>query len=157
VRFRTSRGGMLDISAPAAAVLVGHRQLTPDALEAGGMLLGRHIKGTSDFVVDEATLPIMKDRRSRFSFFRIKKPAQNRVTEAWFESHGSCNYLGEWHTHPEDDPSPSGTDEGNWKRIVTKTRSEHTSLFFLIVGRTRIRVWEFERGTSAPAELTELA
>lgn len=42
-------------------------------LEAGGVLLGRHLLDSHDLVVDEVTTPKSGDRRSRFGFFRSKR------------------------------------------------------------------------------------
>ncbi len=73
-------------------------------MEAGGVLLGRHLLDTEDVVVDEVTTPQKSDRRSRFSFFRSKRHnviAQDR----WSEDASTLAYLGSWHTHPERDPN----------------------------------------------------
>ena len=52
------------------------------------------------------------------------------------------NYLGEWHTHPEDVPSPSSHDRRDWLRTLDTAQFEQSFLFFIIVGRTSIGVWE---------------
>jgi integrative and conjugative element protein (TIGR02256 family) len=67
------------------------------------------------------------------------------VNRSWDQSSGTTNYLGEWHTHPEVDPSPSGTDLKNWSRILKGVDTDLDSLFFLIVGSENIRAWEGTR------------
>lgn len=47
------------------------------------------------------------------------------------------DYLGEWHTHPEDSPSPSTIDTDGWQRICSKRK---TPMLFVIVG-TQDRLW----------------
>lgn len=151
--LRTRSGGRLSISEPALGEFNAYRQMQSDDTEAGGLLLGRLIVGTNDIVIDEATPPSPKDRRSRFAFRRSKRPAQNRVDAAWTESTATRVYLGEWHTHPEADPRPSLIDRCNWKKIVARARFEQESLFFVIVGRNRIRAWEANKESKRIEEL----
>jgi integrative and conjugative element protein (TIGR02256 family) len=122
-----------------------HVQRSRSSPEAGGILLGRLLVEHDDVVVDEVTVPGAQDRSSRFRFFRAQQPAQMAVNEAWARSDGSINYLGEWHTHPEDDPKPSLHDRQDWRRLVTSQRYEQDGLFFVIVGRQTIRAWELPR------------
>ncbi|KWC05387.1 Mov34/MPN/PAD-1 family protein [Burkholderia ubonensis] len=112
--------------------------------EAGGALLGRHLLDSEDVVVDEVTTPQDSDRRSRFSFFRSKKhEALARVR--WQEQMNTVAYLGLWHTHPEEDPTPSGVDHTDWRQAVSLDTFQGDSLFFPIVGTRRIRVWCLSR------------
>jgi integrative and conjugative element protein (TIGR02256 family) len=119
-----------------------HRQLDAVATESGGILLGRQILGTDDVIIDEAADPAPGDVRSRFRFVRRAKSAQAVVDAAWQASRGSRNYLGEWHSHPEDVPSPSPADIKNWRKIAQRARFEQTFLLFVIVGKIEISVWE---------------
>lgn len=151
--LRRPDSGRLSISEPALEKFKAYRQMQSQDTEAGGLLLGRLIVGTDDIVIDEATSPSTKDRRSRFAFRRSKRPAQNRVDAAWAESASTRVYLGEWHTHPEADPSPSLIDRCNWKKIVARARFEQMSLHFVIVGRSRIRAWEVNKKTGRIDEL----
>jgi integrative and conjugative element protein (TIGR02256 family) len=129
----------------AMAVFDRHRQVRPRSREAGGVLLGRLVLESSDVIIDAASEPAPKDVRSRFRFFRAALPAQRVVNAAWADSGGSKNYLGEWHSHPEDVPSPSGTDLEDWHRVVLKTLCEQDFLLFVIVGRVSIKLWELSR------------
>jgi integrative and conjugative element protein (TIGR02256 family) len=148
--FRRTNGATVKISASASRILNRFRQLHPNQTEAGGMLLGRLIDGAEDIVVDEVTVPVARDKRSRFSFFRVKDTAQKRVADAWAKSNQTRNYLGEWHSHPEDDPSPSGQDLSDWRRIVKESQFEQGSLVFLIVGRVSVRAWELAKAARSP-------
>jgi integrative and conjugative element protein (TIGR02256 family) len=121
------------------------RQTADDMSEAGGILLGRVFLASGDIVIDHATTPTLEDERSRFRFFRAREPAQRIVDEAWAGSGGYSIYLGEWHTHPEDVPSPSWCDRRNWKRVARTATYEQDVLLFLIVGRARLGVWATDR------------
>ncbi len=110
--------------------------------EAGGVLLGRFLIGNDDVIVDHITVPLTGDKRSRFQFFRSKHGHQKRISEAWAASDGTCNYLGEWHTHPEDDPHPSVQDLMSWKKKLKFDQFDSDFLIFAIVGRVGIHVWK---------------
>lgn len=150
--FLRNDGGKVHFAESAVAALMERRQLRDSSAEAGGIMLGRLIDGSPDVVVDEVVGPLPEDRRSRFTFFRPKKQAQQIVDQAWSSSYGTKIYMGEWHTHPEDVPNPSSQDVRNWKRICDTAVFEQESLLFLIAGRVSCRLWELRRGES-PREL----
>lgn len=133
--------------------MLGYGQLGPNDPEAGGILLGRLISEAVDVVIDNVTVPGPTDRRSRFSFFRDRKRSQQHVTQAWAESAATRVYLGEWHSHPEDRPEPSGQDLKNWRRISQRSEYQQSFLLFLIVGCKALRLWELEKGGNQPVEL----
>lgn len=146
-------GTRLQISDGVLAVFGAYLQDESGHPEAGGIMLGRLIRDGGDVVLDEATTPSPSDRRTRFRFFRKRKPAQQRVNKAWGESVGTKVYLGEWHTHPEDHPTPSDADFSNWRRIMREVRRDHNELFFVIVGRFETRVWEGQSGSTTFTQL----
>jgi integrative and conjugative element protein (TIGR02256 family) len=137
-------GGFFHLTPTVVETLNQYVQDRPQKAEAGGVLIGRHIRGSTDIVVDEVTTPMPQDRRTRFRFFRSRKSHQSRVDEVWARSARTGTYLGEWHTHPERDPCPSSIDTAEWKR---KLRGDTYSgvLFFVIVGTEQCRVWEGTR------------
>ena len=155
MRFRRVVNGTFEISPAALDALLSHRQVGSRQNESGGVLLGRLIKGSSDIVVDAVTKPTRVDKQSRFRFFRSAEPAQAAVNAAWAASGGTKIYLGEWHTHPEDVPRPSGVDLRDWRRVAKQARFEQDALFFTIVGRTTVAVWELRRGERSPTLLNE--
>ncbi|MBZ5678441.1 MAG: Mov34/MPN/PAD-1 family protein [Acidobacteriia bacterium] len=146
MRFARPIGGRFEISEAAQARLTTYRQLHARDPESGGLLLGRLIEHSVDVIVDEISIPTLSDRWGRFRFFRRRKPAQRHVDEAWLESSSTRVYLGEWHSHPEDVPTPSEHDLRDWARIVESAKYEQESLFFVIVGRIETRAWELMKG-----------
>ena len=145
-------GRVAEFTPAAQNILTKHRQLEPTTDEAGGILLGRILDG-GVMVVDTVTGPGGGDRATRFGFRRSKRRAQRAVDRSWHESAGYTNYLGEWHTHPEDVPNPSHVDLGNWSKILVRTQCEQDSLLFLIVGRLQARLWLGQRVAGAIIEL----
>ena len=112
--FVCSGGGHFQSSAEALTMMRSYVQDVSAKPEAGGVLLGRHILETGDIIVDLITEPMLSDRQSRFRFFRTRRPHQAVIDRAWRQSGGTCTSLGEWHTHPEQHPTPSGIDWQNW-------------------------------------------
>lgn len=142
--FSRRDGGRFLLGADAGSVVHAHLQRDATHPEAGGVLLGRHLLGCDDIIVDTATAPLPGDRQSRFRFFRARAPHQAAIDRAWRESLGTQTYLGEWHTHPEPTPTPSSTDCDGWRRKLRTDRYTDV-LFFLIAGTATIRAWEGTR------------
>lgn len=138
-------GGRLEISIQALTRMREFVQEAPHKREAGGVLLGRYIRESLDIVVDEVTVPMWGDRRGWFSFFRARRPHQKVIDRLWQESGGTTNYFGEWHTHPEDVPTPSNTDVKDWERKLNKDVFDGDSLHFIIIGIEGLRIWEFSK------------
>lgn len=157
MKFRRANGGELWIATEAVAIIRAHTQRHPWSCEAGGILLGRLLVEGGVVVVDQVGTPSSEDRRSRFRFFRARRPSQTAVDDAWTTSGGELNYLGEWHTHPEDDPEPSSHDRHEWQKLVTTATYEQESLFFVIAGRKGIGAWEINRLEGKVIPLLKLA
>ncbi len=139
--FARVSGERFQIGRSALVVLRQYIQTTPEKAEAGGVLLGRHILGTGDIIVDTVTAPMPGDLRSPFRFFRARLHHQEVIDRVWRESGGTCTYLGEWHTHSELCPSPSLLDRSGWQRKLLVDRFTEP-IFFVIVGISETRVWE---------------
>ena len=106
-----------------------YRQLSPWDPEAGGVLLG--YRRGDHLHITQATVPLKEDKRGRFSFDRFDQRHGWMVWKRWTASNQRCDYLGEWHTHPEPNPTPSGTDEREWRKLHS---SNPRPLLFWIEG-----------------------
>lgn len=137
--YKDEHGQLLEITPDTWKTMLSYRQGNT-APEAGGLLLGRIILETGDAVVDEVTTPLPQDRRKRFRFYRSNHH-QKILDKVWRLSSGTCNYLGEWHTHPEDYPTPSKVDWDNWRLKLLDPKNHYEMLFFIIIGEKAIRVW----------------
>lgn len=109
-----------------------HIQAIDTAYEAGGILLGS-VHGTH-MIIKEATVPTKYDKRFRCLFERLPFGHESIALDRWTASNGTIRYLGEWHTHPEDHPHPSGLDRSEWKRLSAKRRDKRP-IIAVIVGR----------------------
>ena len=123
------RSGKMLIEEQVWETILRFRQTGNAATEAGGILLG-YRRGTHLHVVD-ATIPHAADRRSRFRFSRAKESHQHIALQRWKETYGTVDYLGEWHTHPEEMPSPSSIDSSEWRRIYEQ---RPVPMLFVILG-----------------------
>lgn len=107
-----------------------HRQTSLASREAGGHLFAL-VKGNLIEVV-HASGPESKDLRSRF-LFAFRKPTAQRIIDARFAV--GEHYLGDWHTHPESVPHPSGTDHATMASRFKMSDHGLRSMVFCIVGR----------------------
>lgn len=153
IQFNTQSGGVIQFSRNVIDVLQGFRQGDNESKESGGILLGRILLNETDFIVDRVSTPTQDDKATRFSFFRPVKLAQKLVIKVWRKSSGTLNYLGEWHTHPEDTPAPSSADITNWQSIWCRSKTDTDEIFFVIVGRQAIKVWSLCNSNCEPVEL----
>lgn len=156
MRWKRSNGGIVIAKPAVVATLKRYQQNNDRKPEAGGIILGRFFVDSDDILLEVATEPDKTDRRKRHFFSRAREPAQRKVDDAWLTSTGVVNYLGEWHTHPEDDPTPSTHDARDWRRISREAEYEQEYLLFIIVGRRIIRIWELRKGNTSAELLAPL-
>lgn len=142
LNYKMSNGGILQVSDYAYKRMLAYIQDKPDLLEAGGIMLGRFIINSKNIIIDEVSVPMLGDKRTRTSFFRSEKPHQKFAEGRWEKTGGRVNYLGEWHTHPENYPTPSEVDKTNWIRILKKGDFTSRYLHFVIFGIKEVRIWE---------------
>ena len=118
------------IGPQALATFDAHRQRRFYQREAGGQLFAR--VRDNDWEIVTATGPRSGDRRGRFSFWPHRASEQEEI----FEQHAlGLDYVGDWHTHPEDRPSPSPNDLTSISEVVRRSRHHLPGFLLLIVGR----------------------
>lgn len=143
--FSLPLGGTIKVDCAALATMKAYLQVDRHSAEAGGILIGRLISGSQDVVVDSATPPQPKDKRSRFRIDRLDLKHQRLVDRAFTETGGT--YLGEWHTHPEAHPTPSCIDQRNWRRKGKEDTYYGDGLLFIILGTESMGAWHGERNS----------
>ncbi len=120
--------------------ILPYRQISKSATEAGGMLIGSEIIGTHALIVEDLTTPLSCDKRSRIEYIRNKKH-NKLLKKKWIQSKFTQMYLGEWHTHPQNNPSPSSHDIDNWQRLMRDAVTETDNLIFIILGIEVLGIW----------------
>ncbi len=131
------RRTLLHFSESTLVTFLGHIQVNDSDCEAGGLLLGS-VRGTH-MLVEQATIPTAWDRRFRCLFERMPFGHEAIALTRWAASHGTIRYLGEWHTHPEDHPNPSGLDRSEWNRL-SANRLDKRAMLAVIIGRKSLYV-----------------
>jgi integrative and conjugative element protein (TIGR02256 family) len=118
------------IQTQVLATFDAHRQRRFYQREAGGQLFARVRK--DDWVICSATGPRPRDRRGRFSFWPHRPSEQEEI----FQHHAlGLDYVGDWHTHPEDVPTPSSDDLSSISEVVRRSTHHLPGFLLLIVGR----------------------
>ncbi|WP_255495455.1 Mov34/MPN/PAD-1 family protein [Dysgonomonas sp. 521] len=78
--------------------------------ENGGILLGSEIN-EKYYRINRVSEPCMLiDRSSKCGCIRNANKANEIIKREFESSNHTRFYLGEWHTHPEDNPTPSTVD-----------------------------------------------
>ncbi|MGX7705590.1 Mov34/MPN/PAD-1 family protein [Methylobacterium sp. Gmos1] len=109
-----------------------HRQVNRSHNEAGGQIFAR-INGNEINVID-ATGPRLTDRRTRTSFVPDRYAEQVEIDERFVRG---LHFVGDWHTHPEDQPSPSAIDLRSTAEGVRLSKHCLNAFVLVIVGRSR--------------------
>lgn len=121
--------GQILIESEVLIALEAYRQRKSSDPEAGGLLLG--FRRGPHLHVTASTKPFPTDRRTRISFNRERAGHAEAAYEYWRTSGECMDYLGEWHSHPEAEASPSGIDLHEWRMLL---RNRSSALLFVIIG-----------------------
>ena len=140
-------GISLDLFPDAQELLYAYRQISSSAAEAGGVLIGYENASTGNFTVSGATEPQVADFRSRMSLFLGKQ--HKELIEKLDPPYG---YIGTWHTHPANTPSPSSVDLRDWKKCIKQNRNSTSALIFIIAGTEFYRIWLYDSTSSSLIE-----
>ncbi|MGO6982561.1 Mov34/MPN/PAD-1 family protein [Rhizobium leguminosarum] len=128
--FRISRDAFVLLPAKVHGIMKNFTVGNQGETEAGGILIGSY---RGDHIhVHHCTVPLRRDVRTTYLFDRKDRGHQLAAMLAWTKSLGTETFVGEWHTHPEDFPTPSSTDRATWREI---TQRKELPVVFFIVGR----------------------
>lgn len=105
------------------------RQTAPGDKETGGILLAEI--SNKEVRIVNATRAEKPASVSRFLFKPSLRKKRLVVKEA-FEA--GLHFAGEWHTHPEKNPTPSSIDEESMKDSFKRSKHELNSFIMVIVG-----------------------
>lgn len=110
-------------------VFANARQLARKDKETGGLLLARISE--EEVRVVEAT---RAERRASISriLFKPSLSRKRKIVKEAFEA--GLHFVGEWHTHPERDPTPSSIDMNSMKDSFRRSRHELNRFIMVIVG-----------------------
>lgn len=124
-------GHTISFSEGVIAHFALHQQKRWWNAESGGQLFARIERGL--ILVVEATGPRHSDRRSRFRYSPDRQAEQREIEERFPQG---LHFIGDWHTHPEDCPSPSPLDLTTTADGVSKSLHSLNAFVLAIVGRS---------------------
>lgn len=120
---------LLRIEQKAIDYMLEYRQTAHRTTEAGGQLFGTV---SPDAVrVMAATGPYPQDERRRYQYRSEPAAAKSAIDE---QARAGRLYLGEWHTHAEEDPQPSRADVEAMRTLRMKSQLNASSVLLVIVG-----------------------
>lgn len=128
--YRIPNGGYVLIESSVWDKLDRYRQKKPSDNESGGILLG--FRKSSSLHIIDITNPAEDDVKSRFRFKRQSPAHRNHAHTCWKRSGKTITHLGDWHTHPERNPSPSFIDHCGMQAQAIFNRPE--AMLSLILG-----------------------
>jgi len=111
-----------------------HRQTRPWQKEAGGQLFARI--ALPRIVVSEATGPRPTDRRTRTSYQPDRAAEQREILERHARG---LHFIGDWHTHPETRPAPSGRDHRSIADCFVRSTHGLNAFVLVIVGTAALQ------------------
>ncbi|EGT0640428.1 peptidase [Citrobacter werkmanii] len=130
--FSHNNGSLAVIMGDVVKKLLSYRQLSSSSYESAGVLIGE--RRGAHLIIFSISEPGPGDIRHRCSVDRRGKHHQKTVNDEFRISNGERQYLGEWHTHPEDFPNPSYRDLRSWDKNLDAA----FPMVLLIVGRKSI-------------------
>jgi integrative and conjugative element protein (TIGR02256 family) len=115
-------------------LVVGHfsrnRQLHQRVPEVGGQLFAE-FSGEA-VMIKRATGPRPQDSKGRY-FFSPDRRLERQEIALNFDN--GLHYVGDWHTHPQDRPTPSPLDISSMKDCFLKSRHALSGFILVVVGR----------------------
>jgi integrative and conjugative element protein (TIGR02256 family) len=142
---------MLRITPEVAAELVS-QAIRAYPRETGGILVGHYGDSHHLAVVDRVGPKSSDSRGRRTAFIRGGNKLRDFLSALW-RSSPRLHYIGEWHTHPDAVPEPSGTDRASMWAIATDEREMCPEPVLVILGgnfshRVCVGAFVFPRGRS---------
>jgi len=131
-------GQSIEIAPGVMVVFERNQQTTSSAPEAGGLLFARISPNAIQIV--SATEPTKSDIRSRFLFRSSRQKAKIFIEQKFKEG---LHFVGEWHTHPEADPTPSRIDIVSMAEAFSRSKHQLDHFIMIIVGNQigDMRLW----------------
>jgi integrative and conjugative element protein (TIGR02256 family) len=122
-------GPSVSLSEGVLDVLDRYRQRSAWKKESGGQLFAR-FAGVNTLVI-EASIPNRLDIRSRFGFVPHQSTQNAQIRRQFAKG---LHFVGDWHSHPEETPTPSPTDIRSMRECLIRSQHDLKALLLVIVG-----------------------
>lgn len=120
----------VEILPGAIETMLHHRQRRFYSRESGGQMFGK--LSPNHWRIEVATGPRSGDRRGRFHFWPDRRAEQDEINRFYDQG---LEFVGDWHTHPEDAPQPSRKDIDSVDNILRESVHSLPGILMCIVGR----------------------
>ena len=118
-----------EFDADSLVTLDVNRQRSHFSREIGGQLFARFHDNL--IRIEAVTITKGRSRRSRFGFWPDRSAEQADINYLFEQG---LHYIGDWHTHPQKIPTPSGRDNSKMLEIFRLSAHELDSMLMVIVG-----------------------
>jgi integrative and conjugative element protein (TIGR02256 family) len=125
-------GGGVVIMSQALDLMLKYRQTLKNDPEAGGLLFGT-FEG-KETIIRDVTVPGILDRRTRTGFKPNRTLQRMHIITKYTRG---LHLIGDWHTHPECCPHPSGIDITNSRDAFCKSKHDLKAMVTIIIGTGR--------------------
>lgn len=131
-------GQTIEIAPTVLEKFTRNQQASSRAAEAGGLLFAS-ISARS-IQISSATEPTNSDIRSRFFFKSSRSRAKASIKQGFKDG---LHFVGEWHTHPEPNPTPSKIDLDSMAQSFRSSKHQLEHFVMIIVGNDKndMRLW----------------
>ncbi|MBY5705803.1 hypothetical protein HFO38_24320 [Rhizobium leguminosarum] len=120
----------VEILPEAISTMLRHRQRRFYSQESGGQMFAK--LSPNHWRIEVATGPRRGDRRGRFHFWPDRRAEQDEINRFYDQG---LEFVGDWHSHPEDTPRPSRNDIHSMDNIVRESVHSLPGILMVIVGR----------------------
>jgi integrative and conjugative element protein (TIGR02256 family) len=132
LRFRLPNGiGLLEFSPQVLAHLEAHKQRKLFAREAGGQLFAS-FDDPSVMQILDITGPRQTDKRSIYNYEPDRIAEKAEISERFARG---VHFVGDWHTHRQRIPTPSGIDEHSIRELVRLSSHDLVGFVLVVVGQ----------------------
>ena len=138
VKISLPNGKVVDILNPVMDEICKWVQDDDKKPESGGYIIGYQHKKTGNISLEAVSAPSFLDTKLR-AFFRLRDDSHNAFLMK--AKRRKSYYMGVWHTHPQEDPSPSSIDWNDWTETLKIDKSACQYVFFIIAGFDKWRIW----------------
>jgi len=129
--FDHPRGGKLVVRSGVVAHFDRYRQRRCFSKEAGGQLFATLTQ--PDLIdINDISGPRPTDKRSFYEYVPDRAAEKVEIAERY---NMGLHFVGDWHTHAQDVPRPSGTDSNSMQQMVRLSSHALPGFLLVIVGR----------------------
>jgi integrative and conjugative element protein (TIGR02256 family) len=107
-------------------------EATPN--ETGGTLVGYYSEDRRVAFVTQVLVAKAGARRKRSGFFRPPDSVDDQLRRVYKETKGRTYFLGDWHSHPLGQPTPSSVDLGTLRGLARSPSVATDTPIMIIVG-----------------------